>query len=116
MYPPLLFHLVTSALLLCSTLIIIFAKTNKKVKAFSMFNRFFYLIFLITGLLLARYTFANHFILTIFKIILAFGLIICLEILAASKTQTHLSKKFLFLIFILFMLVCITGFILHNQF
>lgn len=116
MYPPLLIHLIASILLLISSLTILLSKTNKKIKIFSMINRLLYLVFLATGFVLARYTFSNHWILTLIKIIIAFCLIICLEILAANKTQTHLSKKFLLLILLLFILVFVIGFVLHMQF
>lgn len=115
MHITLLLHLITAVLLLIFSILIVFARTNKRLKLLVTVNRVFYLVLFITGGLLAFDTFPHHWLLTTIKIILAITLVGGLEVLAAYKAQIKVSWRLLILITGMFVAVFAVGFVLHFQ-
>ncbi|WP_279232842.1 DUF1516 family protein [Periweissella cryptocerci] len=109
----LLLHLICAMLLLVVSILIIFARTNKRLKVLVTVNRALYLVLFVTGGLLAFDAFPHHWFLATLKIILAIALVGGLEVLAAYKAQIKVSWRLLILILVLFVAVFAVGFLLH---
>lgn len=106
-------HLISAIVLLILVIGIILARTNKQLGSLMVISRILYLFLLVTGIRLAFFTFSDHPILTISKLLVALGLIGTIEVLGAHKGQATIGIRQILPVTILFILVITLGFMLH---
>ena len=104
-------HLISWAVLAVAAGIALFSRTRQFVM-WTMIARVCYLVSIISGVVLMRFAFNRHHMLTVIKILIAIGLIGLLEMAFADKKQHHLSKIIIWSAIAAFVLVTVVGFAL----
>ena len=101
-------HLISWAVLAVAAGIALFSRTRQFVM-WTMIARVCYLVSIISGVVLMRFSFNRNPMLTVIKILIAIGLI---EMAFADKKQQHLSKIIIWSAIAAFVLVTVVGFAL----
>ena len=101
-------HLISWAVLAVAAGIALFSRTRQFVM-WTMIARVCYLVSIISGVVLMRFSFNRN---PVIKILIAIGLIGLLEMAFADKKQQHLSKIIIWSAIAAFVLVTVVGFAL----